>query len=112
MPLEPRPPKRTIVPVAGSCAITAPARADGLLAGDCWDQVLPSQVHVSERKPLAPSPPNRIILPLAGSYTIIAASRAGGLVAGDSCVQVMPFQVYVSERTPALSPPKSTSVPV
>lgn len=43
----PSPPKRTTVPVAGSKAIDASKRADGLTAGDRWVQVV-AEVRAAE----------------------------------------------------------------
>jgi hypothetical protein len=42
-----QPPYRIVSPNDGSHAITAPARADGDVAGDSWVQVVPFQVQVS-----------------------------------------------------------------
>src|SRR5207244_9436020 len=75
--------------LAGSAAMAGRrVRADGLVAGCCWVQVVPSQVQVSSRKLLVLLiPPKSTTLPVPGSVAIAGVCRAAGLVAGLRLVQ-------------------------
>ena len=95
------PPNITTLPTIGSYAIAGSPRGEGLVAGNCSVQVVPSQVHVWFMLP-----PKRTTSPLAASYAIVAL-LGGGLVDGNFCVQVFarPFQIQVSARLGLQFPP-------
>jgi hypothetical protein len=62
VPLELKPPNRTMSAVAGSKAIVACERPVGLVAGDSSVQVVPFHTHVSVGKESSlPRPPKRSI---------------------------------------------------
>ena len=82
-----------------------------------WDQLAPSQTHVSASAPATSTPPKSRVFWLFGSKAMAAMPRAGGDVAGCIAVQLAPSQTQVSaakvvqtdvELSTLGHPPKST----
>src|SRR5437667_11792725 len=90
----------------------APDRGEGLIEGNCWVQVVPSQTQVSPKSPESPEPPNSTTCPCASSYVMLWRVRPGGLTGGCFCVQVVPSHTQLSDKfkpTASPNPPNKTT---